>query len=138
MHNRAATSRLSEDCDAVLVASEQMDVLLNPFESEALVVKADVGCSSLSLERRAGLPSECTKAVVQGYEDYVAICGVARSRNEPGRIIVLVSAWVMSVMLLTELELVLTSVTATVDPDKNRSTVALSCLGQNILGHEDI
>ena len=70
-----------------------MNVVLNPLQGEALIIETDVGNTALSLERGAGLPSECTKTVIQGNIDNVAICRVSRGGYEAGRVGVLVTAY---------------------------------------------
>ena len=42
MHNGAGTGGLTEDSNTGRVSTEEMDVLLHPFESEALIQKSDV------------------------------------------------------------------------------------------------
>lgn len=41
----AATGGLAQDCDSIRVAAEEVDVVLDPFESECLVLKPKIrGC----------------------------------------------------------------------------------------------
>lgn len=93
VHDTASTSRFTENCDAVLVASKQMNVLLYPLKGKTLVIKTNVGSTAFRLERGTGLPSECTEAVVERHVDDVAVRGVARSSNESSRVVVLVATY---------------------------------------------
>lgn len=47
MHYTPTASRLAKYSDAIFVATEEVDVLLNPLESEALVVQTCVRCTVL-------------------------------------------------------------------------------------------
>lgn len=73
VHDGTSTCRLAENCNAVLVTSEQVDVLLYPFQSEALVVETNIGSSAFSLERGTSLPSKRTETVVEGHVDHIAV-----------------------------------------------------------------
>jgi hypothetical protein len=46
MHDGTGARGLSENSHAVRVSTEQVDVLLDPFESQTLVQQSSVGCSA--------------------------------------------------------------------------------------------
>ena len=56
----ATTSGQALDCDAVLVSAKEMDVVLDPFESETLVIQCGLRCG-LGLDCRTSEPAECTE-----------------------------------------------------------------------------
>jgi hypothetical protein len=74
MQNRRATARLSHDRDVVLSPAEEVDVVLDPLEGEALVEEGDVGVA-VGEDGGAIEPAEGAEAVVEGDEDEVLVEG---------------------------------------------------------------
>lgn len=98
MHNASAAGGYSKDCDAIFVASKLMDVVLYPLKSEALVMQAEVGHTTLSLVRRARLPSQCAQPVIEAHEDDLTIRRVPGCGKKSSRLAVLVSQCVSAAL----------------------------------------
>lgn len=66
MHDATTTGRLAEDGDPRGIAAEQVDIPLDPFKSETLVVQAGIRGAVL-LERWAGQPAKGAETVVEAH-----------------------------------------------------------------------
>jgi len=108
MHNASATSRLAKYSHSVWIATEEMDVLLNPLKSESLVQESGIGGTAL-LECRSAGETKGTKSVVHGDVDDASGVVVLAASEESRRV--------------ARVRLGTSSVTATIDPDQNRCTV---------------
>lgn len=63
MKNRSPACGLSEYCDTIRIAAEQVNVLLDPIQSQPLIVETKV-CSAVLLESGTAEETECTKSVI--------------------------------------------------------------------------
>ncbi len=52
-HNRRATRGLAKDGDTVWISTEEMDVILHPIKSQALIVESIVRCATARFESRS-------------------------------------------------------------------------------------
>lgn len=67
------------------VASEQMDILLDPVQSQSLVQEPSIGYPSRILERRASEPAQSAQSVPHGYKhDTIAPVFLARGYQAGG------------------------------------------------------
>lgn len=75
VHNGSSTSRLAHDSNLIFVAAEEMDVLLNPLQSHALIKQTSIR-GAILLKRRSCEESESAQPVVYSNNDHVvrALC----------------------------------------------------------------
>lgn len=78
VHYASSTSRFTHDRDTVWISSEEMDVLLYPFQSKPLVKQPGV-CSARLLESRSGEETESSQAVIYRDVDDAVIASVDKT-----------------------------------------------------------
>lgn len=124
-HDASTTSALTKHSNTIRVTTELGNVLLDPLESEALIVKTRVG-SAVFLESRARQPAERAESVVERNVDHsVVVFAILAASEQTGRVI--------AGSLGTG------SVTATVDPNEHGSTLALlGLLVEDLLRNDDV
>jgi len=87
VHYAAAAGRFTHEGYLIWVASKEVDVVLYPLNSEALVVKSCVRRAAFLLERGTREPAHCAEPIVHRYV-HDSLAAVCHGRvDKPGRVV---------------------------------------------------
>lgn len=75
VHDRAGAGGLAHGGDGVLVAVQEVDVVLDPLEGGTLIVQGDVG-ETVGLDSLTAEETESTETVIGSNPDYVVLGGL--------------------------------------------------------------
>lgn len=128
MHNGTTTRRFSNNSDLLWVTAEEVDVLLDPFQSKSLVIKASI-CNTIGLKSRTRDPAEGSQSIIERHKhNSLGISCLARLDQAGGVVCALLSK----------------CVTATIGPDQYRCTTrsgsicTVTRIGEDLLWDHNI